>query len=190
MTGCVYFVEEGADGPIKIGFTSTSATDRLIDLQRGNSRALTLIGLIPDCDRQDELSWHKRFKKNRLNGEWFSRTPELVASIHQHALMGDEMREEMVALDWIPRQAIAIVDWATETGRTIESLAEEIGVSVAQLNRALVSRTYYWRTGFNLQISKRIAAISGGRFSVDDLYYQSAQNQRSAGVNPDQAVSA
>jgi hypothetical protein len=76
---CVYFIAEGARGAIKIGVTDDPAK-RLAALQIGNSRPLRCLGLI-DGDAYVESQWHRRFAGQRISGEWFKRTPELVAAI-------------------------------------------------------------------------------------------------------------
>jgi hypothetical protein len=76
---CVYFIAEGPRGAIKIGVTDDPAK-RLAALQIGNSRPLRCLGLI-DGDAYVESKWHRRFAAQRISGEWFKRTPELVAAI-------------------------------------------------------------------------------------------------------------
>lgn len=85
---CVYFIAEGPRGAIKIGVTDDPAK-RLAALQIGNSRPLRCLGLI-DGDANVESNWHRRFAAQRISGEWFKRTPELVEAIkaeRTHALL-------------------------------------------------------------------------------------------------------
>lgn len=65
----IYFIEAGEGGPIKIGVAIDVAA-RLKDLQAANPTALRLIASIPG-DYCQERELHRRFKGERLNGEWF-----------------------------------------------------------------------------------------------------------------------
>lgn len=70
QAGLVYFVREGHDGPIKIGY-ALEPIQRLKSLQIGNPRLLVLVGYFPG-DVAMERRLHARFADWRLNGEWFS----------------------------------------------------------------------------------------------------------------------
>lgn len=69
VTQFVYFVQEGDDGPVKIG-TAIDPEQRLAGLQGGNPRQLTIRHIIPG-DWTVENSLHLRFHESRLIGEWF-----------------------------------------------------------------------------------------------------------------------
>lgn len=73
----VYFIQEGAHGPIKIGF-SVDPRARLAALQTCNPRELRLIGLRPGS-KEDERALHDRFAAQRVRGEWFYPGEELLA---------------------------------------------------------------------------------------------------------------
>lgn len=72
----VYFVQEGSDGAIKIGYARGVAS-RLALLQAGNPRPLRLLAAIQGA-RSVEYELHARFAYLRLFGEWFSPGSELV----------------------------------------------------------------------------------------------------------------
>lgn len=82
----VYFIRQGTDGPIKIGFTSGGIDVRLAALQAGNPYTLRVLRTIPG-GQIEEQELHERFKAHRLQGEWFESTPELLAFI---AARGDQ----------------------------------------------------------------------------------------------------
>lgn len=65
----VYFVEAGEGGAIKIGVTA-NVQARIKAIQTTNPLEIRLIAAIPG-DHRDERRLHKRFKDERLNGEWF-----------------------------------------------------------------------------------------------------------------------
>lgn len=67
----VYFIQSGADGPIKIGLTN-KPTRRVPELQTGNPRELLLRHVIPG-DMAVEKQLHVRFEPARIRGEWFGR---------------------------------------------------------------------------------------------------------------------
>jgi hypothetical protein len=78
-TRWVYFVQGEGGGPIKIG-SATNIQQRLRDLQIGSPVLLTLLhGVQGDYDL--EYALHERFANDRLHGEWFTPSPELLAYI-------------------------------------------------------------------------------------------------------------
>lgn len=83
MSGLIYFVRAGADGPIKIGYTRTSLNARLAFLQVGNAETLTVIQRAL-CGPGFERVLHERFAHLRIRGEWFRPEPELL----EYALSG------------------------------------------------------------------------------------------------------
>ena len=79
--GYVYFISaEHDDWPVKIGFTEKLNTVRISGLQTGSPRKLVMLASIPGT-YQAERALHRQFSAQRLTGEWFERTPELMAFI-------------------------------------------------------------------------------------------------------------
>jgi hypothetical protein len=78
-TRFVYFIQDGENGPIKIGL-SNEPDKRIGKLQTGNPRELFLRHVIPG-DRAVEHQLHDRFEPARVRGEWFGREylPVIVA---------------------------------------------------------------------------------------------------------------
>lgn len=85
MIGNLYFIQEGLDGAIKIGWTRNSVEARLRNLQTGNRSELRLIGLITGVDHALERRWHKRFRHVNARAEWFNPDPMLLAAIRREA---------------------------------------------------------------------------------------------------------
>ena len=75
----VYFVQDGADGPIKIGY-AVDVTKRIASLQTGHHRALRVLLTIPGGPKV-ERKMHNKFWRSRIRGEWFRPTPMLTAFI-------------------------------------------------------------------------------------------------------------
>jgi hypothetical protein len=66
-----YFIQAGPDGDIKIGI-SQDPESRRRTLQTGNARQLVILAAIAgDFERH----FHHRFRRFRLNGEWFRGEP-------------------------------------------------------------------------------------------------------------------
>lgn len=72
----VYFVQGTISGLIKIG-TTTNLKKRLQALRTGSAEPLVLLGAIPGGDREEQ-AFHARFGSQRVQGEWFSPSPELL----------------------------------------------------------------------------------------------------------------
>lgn len=84
----VYFVQEGSDGPIKIGYTLSTITKRLHQLQNGNPRMLYVRGVL--AGGQDmEAELHKAFSHLQIRGnkEWFQNDPELLEFVETVAVL-------------------------------------------------------------------------------------------------------
>lgn len=88
----VYFVQQGADGPIKIGY-SKDPVARFVSLQTGSAVQHRYLGNIPGT-RETERTLHARFWGAHVRGEWFDPTPELLAYIDEHRFRADS--------DWKP----------------------------------------------------------------------------------------
>lgn len=73
-TAFVYFIQEGEDGPIKIGW-AINPFQRLKQLQTGNADSLRLVYYEDLCDRRaaqlTETALHREFRGHRVRGEWF-----------------------------------------------------------------------------------------------------------------------
>ena len=94
--GYVYFVQPSRGGPIKVGW-SENPWGRLSDLQQGcweELRIIATLRLLPDQDGYGvgagsfERAIHERFRKHRLQREWFSFDGEFKDFID--ALLGGE----------------------------------------------------------------------------------------------------
>lgn len=79
MRRWVYFIQEGEDGPIKIGCTK-GLQGRLDQLQTGHARKLHLRASF-EGGREQERELHARFAEHRLQGEWFMPAPALLSHI-------------------------------------------------------------------------------------------------------------
>lgn len=89
----LYFIQEGEDGPIKIG--RGEAEGRMKALQTGNPRELRVRAAVPN-EGYTEIFWHAVFKDARIRGEWFRPTAELRAAI-KWAVKGEEWADEAPA---------------------------------------------------------------------------------------------
>lgn len=80
----LYFIQEGEAGPIKIG-VSEFPNVRAGELQTGNPRPLHVIRTLPaghtGAATALERRWHTAFGSQRMVGEWFAPSPELLAAI-------------------------------------------------------------------------------------------------------------
>ncbi len=78
--GKIYFIQQNDNGPIKIGYTNNDIASRLYELQSANPVKLKILGSFPGGPK-DEKEIHKKFKKYKLLGEWFSPDEELIEYI-------------------------------------------------------------------------------------------------------------
>lgn len=76
VDGHVYFAQGQDGGPIKIGY-SRETERRLRELQRGSPVPLRMLRVVPGS-RALEIALHAHFSSDRLHGEWFAPTSELL----------------------------------------------------------------------------------------------------------------
>ena len=79
LIGWVYFIREGVQGPIKIGW-SKSPEARIAALQTANPNPLVLLGKIPG-PMEEERRIHSIFDRDRIQGEWFRPSPVLLSFV-------------------------------------------------------------------------------------------------------------
>lgn len=77
--GQVYFIQQGEDGPIKIGY-STTPEKRLQSLNTASPYPLYLRAVI-EGGKKLEQELHERFAAYKMDGEWFSPHEELLQFI-------------------------------------------------------------------------------------------------------------
>lgn len=97
--GFVYFVQMGADGPIKIG-RARNPLSRLGELQTSNPHALRILLVIKGGDK--EKSFHEMFAASRMNGEWFRPDTQILEFIATNSA-GHENPETPVRLTKTPK---------------------------------------------------------------------------------------
>lgn len=78
---CVYFVQQGESGPIKIGRTDKSVDRRLSAFQTANSLPLRLLFNGLETPDLSERNLHFAFRYSRILGEWFRPEEPLVSLI-------------------------------------------------------------------------------------------------------------
>lgn len=82
-TKVVYFIQAQSEyymGPIKIGHTK-KLRQRFVAMQMFNFHDLHVLKLLSG-GRQEETDLHHKFAKDRIKGEWFRPSPELLEYIN------------------------------------------------------------------------------------------------------------
>jgi len=77
----LYFIRAGADGPVKIG-VAADPWKRLETLQIGNHEKLELLAICYSSVTEERLI-HRILDGQRIHGEWFKPTDELMAAVRQ-----------------------------------------------------------------------------------------------------------
>lgn len=75
----VYFVEAVGLDMIKIGYALDLAK-RFTAMMTSSPAALSLLGTLPGGPRE-EMELHERLAAHRAHGEWFHKTPEVMAVV-------------------------------------------------------------------------------------------------------------
>jgi hypothetical protein len=78
-TGHVYFVENPQAGAVKIGFTAQPRS-RFSALRSVNLDKLNVLGLFPGSVEHEKFL-HRLYKRDRIKGEWFTKSDGLLETI-------------------------------------------------------------------------------------------------------------
>lgn len=81
---CVYFLHDEIAEAVKIGHTVDLA-HRASSVQGGNPRELVLLGAVPG-GVSEEQRLHRLFADERLRGEWFRATDDLLRTVRTMAI--------------------------------------------------------------------------------------------------------
>ncbi len=129
----IYFIQMQS-GPIKIGFTK-SLTKRLSTIKVSSPEPIALLGVMEG--KQTKERWlHEQFAVHRLQGEWFSPAPEVLAYVKDNTL-DHRLQDEIPDSHSFPKKIVDDVKYIGDNirkarvrrGITAELLAERIGVS-------------------------------------------------------------
>src|SRR6516162_9936645 len=112
---CVYFVQVGDNGPIKIG-KAVSPLARLAELQTGNP--IELIPRLLLLGGRHERFLHRRFKDCRIRGEWFRPRQHLRDFIALHVGLweywpDEDLSEELERLSPLASVIFGLSPFAT-----------------------------------------------------------------------------
>lgn len=94
----VYFIQAGK-GAVKIG-VAADPFKRLAELQTGNHEPLRIVATL-EGDVEHESSFHARFSRHRLRGEWFAADPVLAAlsQVHVPSSKTEELKSLFIKCD-------------------------------------------------------------------------------------------
>lgn len=129
----IYFIQAGADGPVKIGYTKSLA-GRFVKMQVDCPLPLRVLHYIHG-DRAVEAALHARWAAARLRGEWFSPLPEIVAGTFDAVRLPipSVVYRDLMPLDSLPRRAPALVELFSRRG-AVKAVAAGLGISTAAVS--------------------------------------------------------
>lgn len=156
----VYFIQEGESGPIKIGYAHTDVKSRMKSMQTSNSSELHLLATIP-AKIYDERAWHHRFRNDRLRGEWFTPSRDLLVAIKE-AVAKKVIASQLAAYSGDP--FIGVHKWMDSRSLSYELLAEMIGYSLGMVRASLRSKQ-----GFGLGFAQAIESVTDGYIRAADM---------------------
>jgi len=88
LTGYIYFIQQGGDGPVKIGFTK-DVENRMKNLQTANPKPLDLLVFYPGNEEM-EKELHYRFDSIRVFGEWFEPYEKLFREVREQQRINEK----------------------------------------------------------------------------------------------------
>lgn len=178
MIGNLYFIQEGADGSIKIGWTEKELAKRLRALQTGNSRELRLLGAIGDATKATELLWHQRFHPYRVRGEWFWPAPALIRAINAETVEVDLGRKR-IPRAWTHgpiKQAEwtrSLRRWMAKEGLDVQAFAQRLGYRATYAKLVCEGSAV-----LSLPLAKKLEEASGGELRARELLQTAPHTQR------------
>jgi hypothetical protein len=93
----VYFLYDPQENALKVG-TACNINQRLCTLEVGNPRDLTFIGWIPG-GLEEERKVHQSMPEQRIRGEWYRMTPEILAMVRS-VCAANRVRCEQMRAEW------------------------------------------------------------------------------------------
>lgn len=151
----VYFVQAGADGPIKIGF-ATDVRRRLTNMQTASAAELRLLAAI-EGDQDHEAALHARLAPLRVRGEWFRDDPVL------RAVMADG---RPVTLTAAPRAPLSKLDEYMERA----GLSDDDMARLVRRSQSRISRVRRRLENPSLELAIEIDRVTGGEVRPEDLF--------------------
>jgi hypothetical protein len=148
----VYLVQAGENGPVKIGF-SNSVQSRLRKIQTDIAEKLILLRLL-DGGRELEASLHARFAAQRLRGEWFQFSKEMLWHLGATELILKKPTKNVnVRQKWSPESRVRAADRQLELNADPVRKAEKMAKMQATALRKItigkfldvVNRAGGWR---------------------------------------------
>jgi DNA-binding Xre family transcriptional regulator len=170
----VYFVQQGDNGPIKIGVTN-NVNKRLTALQGGSPVPLKLLVTF-DGDQAFEAFLHRKFAHLRVHNEWFKPARELLDFIQNPDLDGIPSEGDrlnlFINLDAYLSQLKAVESTKPKGERrhipSLSELAESIGMHQTSLSRLANNKVEQ----LNLETGDKIITEMrrrGFQMTVEDL---------------------
>jgi hypothetical protein len=156
----VYFVQAGAGGLIKIGFTE-NLKRRLANIKTScpDMRLLTVI----DGDKSAESAFHFRFKSSRVEGEWFSPSADILEFIETQPKV-----VEISTHNKLDRKLFAsahpLARWIKSEGITGTEFAIRAGLAQSMISMICTGAKKPGR-----EVMQAIRNATFGEVSADDL---------------------
>lgn len=161
MIGNLYFLQEGPNGCIKIGWTAGDPDNRRRAMQVGNSSDLTVIGF-REAPADAETGWHVRFSHICKRSEWFYPTAELLAAIRL------EMEAPLPAPE-SPSQFDAgggdVLEWLNKNNVTMLEFAEGLGYGLAHVANCIEGS----RNSISPRMAHRIEKFTNGELTAESF---------------------
>jgi hypothetical protein len=138
----IYFIgEHETEGPVKIGYTTgpvnpLSARARLTSLQCGNPRELVVLAMMPGRE-SDEAGLHRRFIRDRVSGEWFSRSVAINRLIREN-------RCEPITVKW-SRPIVAVPPPMTAWGHSVSHDLPGADASELEVGADIATHLNAWK---------------------------------------------
>lgn len=175
MLGSLYFIQEGTDGAIKIGWTTNDPERRRDNLQIGNSRQLRLLAIVPDVPQEVEFEWHRAYRAHQKRSEWFFPVVGLLEAIADQTPPPGREKSAPIECEPTPYtlshdpesfdpRLMPLVEWLRAQRVRQTHFAPKIGISNGHISKLLRGKS-----GLTAVLAKRIEMATGGAVKASAL---------------------
>lgn len=158
----VYFIQDGDDGPIKIGFSKTPQV-RIAAIQVNHAREIKILA-ITDGEREDERKIHQSLANHHIRGEWFLPSDDVLSA----AMAAKQVPPRIVAAAPIPPPSDVprhpLRKWCFYNNVTSARFARKAGIDSGYLSRVICGTIQPSR-----HVADALSEATGGEVSPGDI---------------------
>ena len=165
----VYFIRAGESGPVKIGY-ATNVAQRLVKMQSDAADDLFVIGVDAAGSKETEREYHARFATEKIRGEWFSPSAQILETAAQLGVPAPEVKRRK----WETVNGV-VARFLAKNRMTLCEFARMTGVTQATMSRIVAGKQCA-----SFAVLKRMRRASNNEISIDTMIDEFVDGGRNA----------